>query len=143
MTFSEELGADDFPVSVKFMVTLEPGRPRAKQDIESMFNHGGGDMGFTALAQPSSTMGSFGEHNSARLAAAQKSSPGTDPNVVTLAADLDKSIVATKATASTSGLTSAQENANYFKPSVAAKYGAGFANSGILVDYFTKIQTKD
>ncbi len=42
MTFSEELGYDDFPTSIKFKVTLDHGRDRDKGDIESMFNMGQG-----------------------------------------------------------------------------------------------------
>lgn len=146
MTFSEELGADDFPVSVKFTVNLEPGRPRAKQDIESMFNHGGGDMGFTAIQPPSSAKGSYGEYTTSRLASAHKTSPGseanTDPEVAKVKADLEKSAKAVAA-ASGTDLAGAEKYANYFKAAVANKYGEGFAKSGILVDYFTKIQTKD
>jgi len=146
MTFSEDLGADDFPSSVKFTVTLDPGRPRAKQDIESMFNHGGGDMGFTALQPPASTMGSYGEYETSRLASAHKTSPGSeanaDPEVAKIKPDLEKSVNAVAAEKG-ADVAYAEKYANYFKKSVANKYGEGFAKSGILVDYFTKVQTKD
>lgn len=146
MTFSEDLGADDFPTSVKFVVSLEPGRPRAKQDIESMFNHGGGDMGFTALQPPASAMGSYGDYTTSRLASAHGTSPGseanTDPTVAAVKADLTKSVNAVAGSSGTN-LAGAEKYADYFKASVANKYGAGFAKSGILVDYFTKVQTKD
>jgi hypothetical protein len=146
MAFSEDLGADDFPTSVKFTVVLEPGRHRAKQDIESMFNHGGGDMGFTALEPPSSTMGSYGEYTTSRLASAHKTSPGSeataDPEVAKLKPDLEKSVNAVAAEKGVN-VAAAENYANYFKAAVANKYGAGFAKSGILVDYFTKVQTKD
>lgn len=42
MSFSEELGYDDFPTSIKFKVSLDHGRDRDKGDIESMFNMGQG-----------------------------------------------------------------------------------------------------
>tara|TARA_B100000963_G_scaffold349061_1_gene357564 strand:- start:41174 stop:43213 length:2040 start_codon:yes stop_codon:yes gene_type:complete len=60
MKFSNELGADDFPKSVDFTVTLTHGRPRAKQDIESIFNLGGGPLSFSKVVAPSSTKNTFG-----------------------------------------------------------------------------------
>lgn len=127
MSFSEELGADDFPVSIKFVVTLEPGRPRAKQDIESMFNLGGGDLAFTALAPPASAMNTFGDYNSNK--ANQFSGMSTS------------STNTTNTTAS-----NPQEASNlgaHFAKSVESRYGSGFGKSPILVDYFTKLETKD
>ncbi len=59
MTFGKKLGADDFPTEVTFDVTLKHGRPRAKQDIESIFNLGGGPLSFSKIAQPSSTSSTF------------------------------------------------------------------------------------
>jgi hypothetical protein len=154
MTMSDELGADDFPVSIKFSVTLKHGRPRAKQDIESMFNHGGGDLGFTALADPSSSMNSYGEYNSARLAKAYGTSVdvSTDNSTAKFKADL---LAHSQATTSNIALTvkdpktgvvnsqAAEYSAQYFRTSVANKYGVGFGNSPILVDYFTELKTKD
>jgi hypothetical protein len=40
--FSEELGPDDFPVSMKFTVNLEHGMARDRDAIQSMFNRGMG-----------------------------------------------------------------------------------------------------
>lgn len=40
--FSGPLGYEDFPSKLTLTVTLKPGRPRDKQDIESMFNAGKG-----------------------------------------------------------------------------------------------------
>jgi hypothetical protein len=143
MTLSDELGADDFPTSIKFSVTLTPGRPRAKQDIESIFNHGGGDLSFTPLQPPASTMNSFGEYNSARIQSAYGAGYG-DANKTAM--DKIKQGL-TKTTVSTSeegaGQQSAEALAGYFKTNVANKYGAGFGQSPILVDYFTQLQTKD
>ena len=153
ITFSDELGADDFPVSIKFKVTLTHGRPRAKQDIESMFNHGGGGLSMTKLAPTSSEMNSFGEYNSTRLAKAY----GTDGENNSKFAntqfmkDLSSSIEAAKARSGANGTTSTAELtsqeaeglASYFKTSVANKYGVGFGRSPILVDYFTQLKTKD
>jgi hypothetical protein len=42
MTLGSGLGADDFPVEVKFDVNLKHGKPRDKGDIENMFNMGKG-----------------------------------------------------------------------------------------------------
>ena len=44
MTFSPELGPDDFPESVYFTVTLKHGKPRDKGDIESILNRGQGRL---------------------------------------------------------------------------------------------------
>jgi hypothetical protein len=38
--FEGPLGYEDFPTKLKLTVTLRPGRPRDKADIESMFNAG-------------------------------------------------------------------------------------------------------
>jgi len=121
ITFSEELGDEDFPVSVKFSVTLDPGRPRAKQDIESMFNLGGGNLAYTALAEPSSSYGSYGEYVSKQL------------NTFNSAA-----------TSSQGSENSAANNlASYFSKNVARAYGEGFGKSGALPDYFNQLKTKD
>lgn len=121
ISFSDELGEDDFPLSIKFTVTLEPGRPRAKQDIESMFNLGGGDLGFTALAEPSSSFSAYGDYTSAKLnsfnSAVQESQGAENSSANNLAA--------------------------YFKGNIARAYGDKFAASGALPDYFNRIVTKD
>jgi hypothetical protein len=124
ISFSEELGADDFPVSVKFVVELEPGRARAKQDIESMFNLGAGDLAFTALAPPASAMNTFGEYNSAK--ANQFAGMATSAtNIITTNPDKSYRLGA------------------HFESSVTTRYGAGFGKSPILTDYFTRLETKD
>jgi len=139
LSFSEELGPGDFPLSMKFAVTLEPGRPRAKQDIESMFNLGGGDLAFTRLQEPASAFNSYGEYNSARIASAY----GLATNVeTTVASALQQS--ATGTTVDTSANTDKAKNlAEYFSRSVSRAYGEKFGASPILVDYFTDLKTKD
>lgn len=42
VTFGNELGYDDFPTEVFLTVTLNPGKPRGRAEIESMFNAGKG-----------------------------------------------------------------------------------------------------
>lgn len=42
--FEGPLGYEDFPTKLKVTITLKPGRPRDKGDIESMFNAGRGRM---------------------------------------------------------------------------------------------------
>lgn len=44
ITFNDELGPDDFPTEMNVSVTLQPGMPRANQDIESIFNDGFGPL---------------------------------------------------------------------------------------------------
>ena len=136
--FGEELGADDFPTEVKFTVTLDHGRPRAKQDIESIFNHGGGDMFFTALEPPASTRNSFGEYNSQRAI----DTNGTLPTATNGAAAAQRP--PSTATLSDNGATERAENLQkYFKTDVTRRYGEGFGNSPILKDYFLKLYTND
>jgi hypothetical protein len=38
------LGYEDFPTKLKVTIKLQPGRPRGKDDIESMFNAGKGRL---------------------------------------------------------------------------------------------------
>jgi len=138
MEFSDELGADDFPTGVKFTVTLDHGRPRAKQDIESMFNHGGGDMFFTAIQPPSSTRNSYGVANSSTALSANGTPVTTTPLPGTNAANSTQGIAQND-----EAIAGAAELAKYFKPSVARSYGEGFGNSKILPDYFLKLYTAD
>lgn len=42
ITFSDELGPDDFPIGFKAEITLEHGMPRDRDGIEAMFNRGMG-----------------------------------------------------------------------------------------------------
>lgn len=44
MKLTGPLGKDDFPTILEFTMTLKPGRPRDKSDIESMFNAGRGRL---------------------------------------------------------------------------------------------------
>jgi hypothetical protein len=63
MEVGETLGLDDFPTEFKFVVKLKHGKPRDRKGLESMFNLGGGQMGFSELPQPSSSYNSYGERN--------------------------------------------------------------------------------
>ena len=121
MSFSEELGEDDFPVGVKFVVTLQPGRPRAKQDIESMFNLGGGNLTYTALADPASNYSSYGEY----------------------ATDRANTLNSGKVSAESVETSKANNIAEYFKKNVDRSYGVNFGASQALPDYFMQVKTKD
>ena len=59
MKLGDKLGADDFPTEITFGLELGHGRPRAKQDIESIFNLGNGPMSFSSVIAPSGTSGTF------------------------------------------------------------------------------------
>ena len=137
VSFSDDVGLDDFPNSIKFDLVLEPGRPRAKQDIESMFNLGGGNLSWTALPQPSSSRATYGTANSLKI------------NLANTASDLStvaNSDVASNGALGAAGPTaspSAGNLADYFKVNVTNSYGPGFGGSAILVDYFTDLKTKD
>jgi hypothetical protein len=132
--FSEALGLDDFPTEVSFTVTLEPGRARAKQDIESMFNAGGGDMSFTPLPLPSSAYNSYGERNSI-VANSLRAGNNADPNAKDAYTGSNKSV--------TSNQSGAENIANYFRTNVTKAYGSKFAASPVLDDYFLQLKTKD
>ena len=151
LTFGEELGEDGFPTSMSFSVALQHGRPRAKQDIESMFNLGGGPLSASMLAQPSSASNTFGESNTLRM----NSYYGLDGNVEEI-----KKAATDPAGTPTSTVTTADTEAykkdklkdrdeastnlsNYFKPAVERAYGSNFANSNILPTYFYNRVTKD
>lgn len=51
ITFSDQLGIDDFPEDMFVDVTLQHGRPRDKGDIESIFNRGGGRLYYSSFGQ--------------------------------------------------------------------------------------------
>ena len=121
MAFSEELGPDDFPSSVTFTVSLQQGRPRAKQDIESMFNLGGGELTYTALAEPTSSFSSYGEYTTNRLNLLNSALQNSDGSEESVANNL----------------------ASYFKGNVSRAYGSNFGASQALPDYFNQIKTKD
>ena len=59
MKLGDKLGADDFPTEITFSLELQHGKPRAKQDIESIFNLGNGPMSFSSVKAPSGTAGTF------------------------------------------------------------------------------------
>ena len=151
LTFGEELGEDGFPTSMSFSVALQHGRPRAKQDIESMFNLGGGPLSASMLAQPSSASNTFGESNSLRM----NSYYGLPVSTQEIkAAATDPASTATSTTTTTDSQayktdqlkdrdTESTNLSNYFKPAVERAYGSNFANSNILPTYFYNRVTKD
>jgi hypothetical protein len=137
ISFSDDVGFDDFPNSMKFEVTLTPGRPRSKVDIESMFNLGGGNMMWSPLPAPSSDFETYGEQNSIRT-----NDLNSNPATVKTKAQMEADTVS--GPMMTAPIKSAAENyANYFKSKVKSAYGEGFGNSPILVNYFTQLKTKD
>ena len=54
ITFSEELGPDDFPIGFKAVVTLQHGMGRDRDAVESMFNRGNGRIYVLSDAMKSS-----------------------------------------------------------------------------------------
>jgi hypothetical protein len=128
MEVGEVLGVDDFPTEFQFTVKLKHGRPRAKQDIESIFNLGNGRMAFSALADPSSAKNSHGDYNSTKLANATGKGATSELNT-----NLD-----------TNGVNTASAGAiNGFRSRVSNMYGSGFGDSNILESYFRDVKTKD
>lgn len=127
MKFGEILGVDDFPTEFSFTVTLDHGRPRAKQDIESIFNMGNGRMAYTAIADPSSARNSHGAFNTGKSADALGISTS----------ELSKDFKAL------SEVTASEGSIASYRSRVSSMYGPGFGNSPILTDYFIGVKTKD
>lgn len=151
IAFSDSLGIDDFPTEVTFTTNLTHGRPRAKQDIESMFNLGGGSMFFTALPQPSTAYNSLGEKNSITANGFRQGSTAPDANSAT-----DAKFNGAKSTSTVNDIGlepdpnapnrspgDAANAARYFSVNVARAYGEKFSKSPALIDYFKDLKTKD
>jgi len=149
--FSDSLGLDDFPSEVTFTLTLEPGRPRAKQDIESMFNLGAGPFSSSPLPAPSSAFNSYGERNSI---VENNYRNGTNDNALANARDQFAATIpsATQVfdivdggggTGAARNITEADRLAEYFRANVRRAYGNKFAESPALTDYFINLKTKD
>lgn len=151
VSLSDSLGMDDFPEEINFKVTLKPGRQRAKQDIESMFNLGGGSLAYSALPQPSSGFNTFGERNSQlanRLNTADNQvdeSKQQDSGAGSYSAyegDVNN-VPPTQAGAREISEAEAANLANFYRVKVANSYGEKFAKSAALTDYFIQLKTKD
>jgi hypothetical protein len=151
LVFGDELGEDGFPTSMKFTVALSHGRPRAKQDIESMFNLGGGPLSASMLAQPSSASNTFGESNSLRMnsyyglpvSTQEIKAAATDPAGTATSTTTTTDSQAYKTDQLKDRDTESTNLSNYFKPAVERAYGSNFANSNILPTYFYNRVTKD
>lgn len=151
LVFGDELGEDGFPTSMKFTVALSHGRPRAKQDIESMFNLGGGPLSASMLAQPSSASNTFGESNSLRMnsyyglpvSTQEIKAAATDPAGTATSSTTTADSQAYKTDQLKDRDTESTNLSNYFKPAVERAYGSNFANSNILPTYFYNRVTKD
>jgi hypothetical protein len=168
--FNETLGLDDFPTEVTFDVTLKHGRPRAKQDIESIFNLGNGAMSFNQLPDPSSASNSYGENVTARLNSAREGISPEAALVGAASADLSQIQVTAEQTGGAvnqgkvnsdaeiarslnsstgedaTGGRSMQEIENLtsaYRRKVSRLYGDNYGNSPILTDYFMDLKTKD
>ena len=163
-TFNETLGLDDFPTEVTFDVELKHGRPRAKQDIESIFNLGNGAMSFSELPDPSSASNSYGENVTARLNSALEGTnlepgqaePAEETVDITNTGRLAEGGITNKSKQNSdaeiarrppfdrdaeikqiNALTSA------YRSTVTRLYGENYGRSPILTDYFTDLKTKD
>ena len=160
--FGEVLGIDDFPTEVEFSVTLKHGRPRAKQDLESIFNLGNGALGYSQLPQPSSTRNSYGVGTGVQLGAISGNNEGLniDPQGVNngpteaagssadIAGVSDVNMGNSTAQDYTVGNNEAEGTkltalVDRYSTRVSQMYGTGFGNSPVLKDYFTELKTKD
>jgi len=141
--FSEALGLDDFPTEVTFTVNLEPGRPRAKQDIESMFNLGNGAMYFSALPPPSSARDAFGEVNSNSANAFRTGNQlSGDDSSKFVSSGQAKQIGQFDDIGTGYDEKDSANSANFYAPRVRELYGEKFSQSKALVEYFLDRKTK-
>ena len=135
MTVGQSLAIDDFPTEFSFKVTLKHGRPRAKQDIESIFNLGKGAMSFSGVRAPSSAYNSYGEYSNI----VANTFSNTDPESKAKS-ELDANS-STEDSSNTPVVNTAMADA--YGKRINKLYGAGFASSNILESYFTYVKTKD
>ena len=139
MSFSEELGADDFPKEIMFDVTLKHGKPRAKQDIESIFNLGGGPLSFSKLNPPSSAQQTFSNDNSNNVV------NGIEPGTANNPSSSDSNVKYTNAAEPQNGEALNAEQAaaqfNIYRGRVTSHYGEQFGNSAVLYDYIKKTKS--
>jgi len=157
--FGEVLGIDDFPTEVTFTVNLDHGRPRAKQDLESIFNLGNGALGYSQLPPPPSASNSYGDNNTQKMNSAYggrvdaSTNPDQIGNKVTESVDdagmgyegVTNTNLNSNVSDSENAVNSEQLDAlvKHYGKRVTAMYGEGFGNSPILKDYFTELKTKD
>lgn len=135
MTVGESLGIDDFPTEFSFKVTLKHGRPRAKQDIESIFNLGKGAMSFSGVRAPSSAYNSYGEYAKILADTFTNTNPESKAK-----SELDANS-STEDNSNTPVVNTAMADA--YGKRINKLYGSGFASSNILESYFTYVKTKD
>lgn len=163
-TFNETLGLDDFPTEVTFDVELKHGRPRAKQDIESIFNLGNGAMSFSELPDPSSASNSYGENVTARLNSVKEGTnlepgqaePAEETVDITNRGKLAEGGVTNKSKQNSDAeiarrpqidrdaeIKQIENLTNAYRSTVTRLYGENYGRSPILTDYFTDLKTKD
>ena len=142
MSFGKKLGPDDFPTEIEFKVTLEHGKPRAKQDIESIFNHGSGAMSFNQLKPPSSAEDTFGAINRDNTKTnAPNKAPAEGESAMTNTKVVQQTGVDNPTQNSSSEALNGGKGVEFYRGRVAYQYGNLFANSGMLGDYLQKVKT--
>jgi hypothetical protein len=80
LTFNDELGPDDFPTELKAEIKLEHARPRDRDDIESMFNAGGGRLYALPKGYESNTYSSQAANNAEENGSAGNTQKGVNAN---------------------------------------------------------------
>lgn len=144
MSFSDSLGLDDFPTEINFKLTLDHGRPRAKQDIESMFNLGGGPFSYGKIPITSSEYNTFDEKNGAKQnRLREQGAVSTSSKSQAQTSNQADASTETGSLFTQSSIKAAENIASYYRPRIKNMYGDGFSQSGALVDYFIDLKTKD
>lgn len=80
LDFGEELGPEDFPIDLKFTVTVSPTKPRDSADIRQTFNNGRIDYVESFQGQTYDQMNTYGVENKGQ-AAASSGNGGEDQNL--------------------------------------------------------------
>lgn len=126
MEFGDELGPDDFPTEVIFTVTLKPGKPRDKFELESMFNLGGGSLTEFSSNPPSSNFNTFGNGD------ADTNPTGTSEDIIRKKLIADGNIVPVNPKIATIDPNAYARS----KERLSRSYGAQYANLSSLPVYF-------
>ena len=145
--FSEEVGLDDTPTGVSFTVSLKHGRPRAKQDIESIFNLGGGSMYKSPLPPPSSAHNSqankdqvLDEDKNIRIPKGERDAAATATGLTQYDDNINAKSTDKMRPATISEISNTVQE---FGKRVKIAYGDSFGKSEILSDYFKDLKIKE
>ena len=115
LTFGDELGPDDFPIDMKFDVTVSPTKPRDARDIRRTFNTGRADYVETYVGHTFDQSNSYGRINTMQTALSSGNGGASSTSTQTVALN---------------------ENQNRIKTWLNDRYGAGVVNDQYFTDVY-------